>query len=240
MKKWIPNQHGAWAMLISPLLVGAISVGTTPMHLALLVAWLSAYCFNFYLGLTIKAWRRTDRWSRYRKQQITYLLIAIICTTPIVIQHSDLIVLTPIFVVAFAINLISIRAKNERSWINDLVGVSLAVLVGGVSISLSDQSLNSSQLHMLFMQFLYFAGTIWYVKSMIRDRGSRGMLATSVGWHSAASILALIISPIYFAFFICTLLRSYVMPKFSVNPAMIGMIEILLTLILAAISIIAS
>ena len=40
---WVPNQHGAWAMLILPLAVGALRAGPRWVHLWLLAAWLIGY-----------------------------------------------------------------------------------------------------------------------------------------------------------------------------------------------------
>ena len=77
MRNWIPNQHGAWAFLITPILVAAVIAQAAPMQqLLLLIGWLAAYCFSFYFGLTVKGWRRPDRFSRYRAQQFTYGLVA--------------------------------------------------------------------------------------------------------------------------------------------------------------------
>ncbi|EZP78790.1 hypothetical protein H839_02941 [Parageobacillus genomosp. 1] len=50
-KKWIvPKQHGAWAMLIVPFLLGAYAGGFTWLHVPLFVGWfflyLATYCHD--------------------------------------------------------------------------------------------------------------------------------------------------------------------------------------------------
>ena len=43
--------------------------------------------------------------------------------------------------------------------------------------------------------FAYFAGTVLYVKSMIRDRGDRGRYTLSVAYHVAACVPAAMAGP---------------------------------------------
>ncbi|SCL15329.1 YwiC-like family protein [Micromonospora inyonensis] len=42
-RKYIPPQHGAWAMLLVPWLAGVLVAGFRWLHLPLLVAWLAGY-----------------------------------------------------------------------------------------------------------------------------------------------------------------------------------------------------
>jgi hypothetical protein len=40
---WVPNQHGAWAMLVTPLLVGVLAAGPSAVHLPLAPLWFAGY-----------------------------------------------------------------------------------------------------------------------------------------------------------------------------------------------------
>src|SRR5690606_29814185 len=69
---WVPNQHGAWAMLVLPVAVGALRAGPRWDHLHLLVAWLVAYLAFFAAG----TWLRSRRRARYRPALVTYAAAA--------------------------------------------------------------------------------------------------------------------------------------------------------------------
>jgi hypothetical protein len=39
----VPTQHGAWAMLVTPLLVGVLAAGPSAVHLPLAPFWFAGY-----------------------------------------------------------------------------------------------------------------------------------------------------------------------------------------------------
>ena len=62
---WVPNQHGAWAMLATPLVVGALASGPEPLHLLLGAFWFAGYLAIFATGLWLRSRRkaRSARWN---------------------------------------------------------------------------------------------------------------------------------------------------------------------------------
>ena len=231
MKQWLPNQHGAWAFVITPVAVGAIISGANLLHLLLLVGWLSAYCFNFYIGLTVKGWRRADRWSRYRSQQLVYGSVATLCAAPILLRHPQLLALAPVLLAVFAANLWFIRSKNERAWLNDLLGVVAAVLMGWLSAWLGAGELSARHAAIIGFVGAYFAGTVWYVKTMIREKGKAGWLLLSRAWHLAVAITAILTMPWFLLNAVPAFVRAWLLPGRPLNPKQVGFIEIGLTLL---------
>ena len=51
----MPNEHGAWAMLIVPFAVGALDAGPKLATLPLLFAWLAGYFAFFAAGLWLRS-----------------------------------------------------------------------------------------------------------------------------------------------------------------------------------------
>lgn len=229
MRNWIPNQHGAWAFLITPIAVAALISAGGWAQLLLLVGWLAGYCFNFYLGLTVKSWRRSDRFERYRRQQLTYGAVSLTAAVILVSRHPQLgwvgVALLPIF----GANLWFIAAKRERLWLNDLLGVIAATLVGAAAVWLGLGLVPVPAWQMLGCLAAYFAGTIWYVKTMIRERGKRGWLIGSIAWHAAAVAATALVSPWYSLVFVPALARSILLPGRGLTPKQVGLIEIGLT-----------
>jgi hypothetical protein len=56
--RWVPNQHGAWAMLAGPLLVGVLAGGAAWVHVPLTVLWFLGYfATGRWLGTGRTWWR---------------------------------------------------------------------------------------------------------------------------------------------------------------------------------------
>lgn len=238
MKQWIPNQHGAWAFVLTPVIVGAIISGPQWTHLALLVGWLAAYCFNFYIGLTVKGWRRADRWTKYRSQQLVYGSVAAVSAGLLIWSQPPLLVLAPALLAVFAANLYFIRSKNERAWLNDLLGVVAAVVMGLVSLWLGAGELPGRSVQVIVAVGVYFAGTVWYVKTMIREKGKSGWLLLSKSWHLAYTIVAAMALPWFVLNALPAVIRAWTLPGRPLTPKQVGYIEIVLTLAAVAASVI--
>ena len=81
----------------------------------------------------------------------------------------------------------------------------------------------------------YYAGTVLYVKTMIRDRGEVGRYRLSVTYHATACLPAALAGPGLGALFVALALRAAIVPKRwpGVSPARIGIGEIVASLTLA-------
>ena len=62
----MPNQHGAWAMLASPLAVGILAGGPAWVHVPLTALWFVGYFAFFATSLWLKARRRPRYWPPVR------------------------------------------------------------------------------------------------------------------------------------------------------------------------------
>ncbi len=79
--------------------------------------------------------------------------------------------------------------------------------------------------------FAYFFGTVLYVKTNIRERGSRPFLIASIGWHAAASVATAAVARAgllpwwWVGLFVLTTLRAAYVPSRGWTPRRIGLIE---------------
>jgi len=87
--------------------------------------------------------------------------------------------------------------------------------------------------------FAYLFGTVLYVKTMIRERGSRRWWAASLAWHglatavaAAAAVAGLLPWP-WTALFAATVVRAWLVPVLAarrpVRPLAVGLVEIAFT-----------
>ncbi len=182
----MPKQHGAWAMLAVPVVVGAVLAGPDVRHALLLVAWLDAYLAFHAAGLWLKASRR----PRYLPPVRAYGALTGILGVALVASSPGLLWWAPIYGALLAVSLLCSARRADRSWLNDGVTVVAAMLMTVVSAGLgSSGPLPGADDPRAWaatgLLAAYFLGTVPYVKSLIRDRDDPRVLAVSVVFHAA-------------------------------------------------------
>lgn len=213
-------------MLITPLALLGFQLNWSIDLVLLIFGWLFAYASSFFIGQTIKGWRNPDRRSRYISQIVLYSVIAILLVGPALWVNSNLLWFAPIALAGFWVNLFFIKRRDERNWINDISGIS-------VSFALSVFYLNPSSIasaEFLIWPFLYFLGTVFYVKTMLRERGEQFWFGLSVTYHTTITLLAVWFAPLVLFGYLFALVRAVVLPSRVLRPVAIGLIEIGLTI----------
>lgn len=150
---------------------------------------------------------------------------------------------TPLVLAALALA----ATRRERSLASGALTVAAASLmvlvarfitVDEFSLGLETPAAASALVH-TGLVFGYLFGTVFHVKSMIRERGSSGWVAASVGWHGAVTVVTGIaavfgaLSPAWCVLFALTTVRAWILPTIAarrpVRPLVIGLVEIGLT-----------
>lgn len=228
MNRYIPNQHGAWAMLILPFLLGLAVTGGRLIHIPLFIGWLCIYLFSF----PVLQWIKTGKRDRYVKPALLYgalllpVLIFLIWYGPALIGYGAVLLLS------FLPNIYFAKTKNERALVNDILAIAVfcsfiypVVYVGGGSDWRA-----TTQLFVLMV--VYFIGTALYVKTVIREKNNPKYYLASVIYHFiyigiAASINIYLIIPT-----IVLLLRAAILPKLGIKAKQSGIAEIGFSLML--------
>ena len=169
-------------MLVVPVVVGALLAGPTWRHALLLAAWLVAYLAFHATGLWLKASRRPRWWPPVR----AYGLATGALGAVLVLTSPSLLVWAPVFGALLVVSLGCSARRADRSWLNDAVTVGAAALMTPVAATLGTWDPPSDRAWLAGgLLAAYFLGTVPYVKSLIRDRGSRPVLVVSSGYHLA-------------------------------------------------------
>ncbi len=179
---WVPRQHGAWAMLALPLLVGAVHAGPRWWHLLLAAAWAVGYLAFHVAGL----WLRSRRKPRYLAPLRTYGLIGGLLGTAVVVTEPGVLVWAPLYTVLLVASLAMSWNRADRSLGNGVVTV-LATSVMAL-VAQAPQSPDAVAWWLAGATAAYFAGSVLYVKTMIRERGNGAMYAASVAVHLLAAV----------------------------------------------------
>lgn len=197
---WVPNQHGAWAMLLLPALVGALAAGPRWWHLLLVAAWFAGYLAFFATGL----WLRARLKARYLPPVRAYAVLTLVLGGATVLLEPAVLRWAVVYAPLLAVSLWFSWRRADRAVVNDLLTVVAAGLMAVVAHApgarlgawpTAGWLPGGDEPRAWFLAAVlvaYFAGTVLYVKTMIRERGNPRMYRASVGYHVAVAALALL------------------------------------------------
>ncbi|WP_088281056.1 YwiC-like family protein [Kineosporia sp. A_224] len=230
--RWVPPQHGAWAMLLLPFAAGLLpSWGGRPVwwHVPLLVAWLAAYLFSYFALLAVK----TGRAGRVRPQLLAYGAVAVATGLPVVVARPAVLLVAPAFVALLAVNVVAARRRRDRALAAGLASVVQACLVTPVVVLVADRPV-TQVLGAAAAVLLYLAGTVVHVKAMIRERRNDAYAQADVGYHLAALVPAVVLSAWLAVPFAVFVLRAALLTRRRTSVALVGAVEVGCSVLLLA------
>lgn len=237
MNRYIPNQHGAWVMLILPFLFGVVAFGAQPIHILLLLCWLILYLLSFPL----LQWIKTGKSNQYRQPALVYALLLVPVVSLVLIHQSNLIVYGIFLGLCFVLNMYYARTRNERALINDIIAIVMFCSFI-YPVMYTGQIIDWHLATILFIiAGLYFVGTALYVKTMLRERGNRKYYYSSIIYHIVILGLLSWINIGLVISLALLLIRAVILPHFKLKSKHVGIIEMgLAILLLLSISILYS
>lgn len=240
-------------MLIVPFVVGVLDAGPSWRHLPLLFVLLVGYLAFFAAGLWLRSRCKPRYWPPVRAYGILTAAVGLVA----VAVEPELLRWAPVFLPLLAVSLWCSWRRADRTLLNDGVTVLAACLMTVVVAGIGNDSgpgtpalaglawlpgADQARTWILAgLLFAYFAGTVLYVKSMIRDRGNRRMYALSVAYHVAVCVPAAAVNPGLGALFVVLAVRAAVVPLRwpGLAPGTIGVGEIAASLALAVLLLLA-
>ncbi|HET9519052.1 MAG TPA: YwiC-like family protein [Actinoplanes sp.] len=220
-RRFVPQQHGAWAMLVVPWLAGVLVVGLRWPHLPLLGAWLAGYPLSYYALQAVK----TRRLQRVKAQLALYGSAAAVLAAVVAVARPSVLLYLPAYAVLLAVNVLHARLRRERALLNDLASVAQSCLMLFVVASVA--GVEPVQVVPAFLVVtLYFTGTVLYVKTMIRERGNVVYQRLSAALHTLALAVASLLGVLVVALFALLLVRAVALPRQPLTPKQVGIIEI--------------
>jgi hypothetical protein len=187
---WVPDQHGAWAILVVPVLAGVWLVGPAAVHLALGAFWFLGYLAFYALG----RWLR----SRRRRRELPPLLVYGALAAPLgiitLVLAPHLVRWVPVYLPLLVTSTLLMLRRQERSLRNDVVTVLAAGLMTPVMVDAAGGPLGGATWVATGALTAYFLGTVPYVKTMIRERGRVAYVRGSIGYHLAGTAGAAVLA----------------------------------------------
>jgi hypothetical protein len=219
-------------MLASPLAVGILAGGPAWVHVPITALWFVGYFAFFATTLWLKARRRPRYWPPVRAYGLAALALGLLT---LALQPS-LVVWAPLFVLPLGVGLVAAAARRERELLSGLATVVGSGLMTVVAYAAGPGTDLTRAWLLALTQFLYFAGTVFYVKSAIRERGNRPFLWLSVAAHAVATVVVLTFSPWLALVFLLLTVRAAVVPRLGASPKQLGIGEIGSTVVVAVVS----
>lgn len=218
----IPNQHGAWSMLVVPFVFGMAAAGPHLVHAPLFAAWLAAYLFSY----AFLQWIRTRNTDMYGRPAIICGIALACFGGATAVAAPRLLLYAPLFLPMLLVNMYYASRNRERALMNDFAAViqfSLIVFVAYAAGGGTDPGLAAE---LFALSVLYYAGTVFYVKTIIRERRNRRFYLLSAGYHLAVlAVSAALFPPLMLAPFAVLLVRAVWTPQADLSIKQVGMLE---------------
>ncbi len=248
MSTYVPPQHGAWAFLALPLVLGFIVAPWTPLLLVLAIAWIATYPLSYAaLGLV-----RAKRPQRFRAPFLIWsavVLPAVACCWCVV--HGCCGLESPTQRCSPSISATPGETKNEPSpMTSSLLSSAPRWSLSHGRLESADQSWTPPSLGsvpddvwaLVAVCALVLLGSTLHVKSLIRERRDRRYARASLVVASA-SVPAAVALAVWWGWpsgvwlivpFIVLVLRAFAVPRRSMRPGAIGMVELACFVLVAA------
>jgi hypothetical protein len=228
-------------MLAAPLLVGVLASGPAWVHLPLALFWFAGYFAFFATSLWLKAKRRAKWFPPVRAHGLVTVALGIV----VLAVDPGLARWIPLFVVPLGIGLYAAAQRNDRALVAGLATTAGSAFMTVVAYDAGPGSDLARAWQLALVQFLYFAGTVFYVKTVIRERDNPTYRWLSGGYHLAALLVVAAVFgvvandttawPLLLVFAVL-LARAIVVTPYRPAPKQVGIGELVAVLAVAATS----
>ena len=183
---WVPDQHGAWFMVTVPAITGVI-LAPSWTAIPLLLTWWLGY-FTFFAS---SVWIRSRFRERNRPPVLVYGALAAVAGVTTLIFDWRLLMWVPAFAPLVAIAVFEAWKRRPRSLLSGVSTVVAACLILPVA-AWAGGGLDTEAWAAFAVYLAYFVGTVPYVKTLIRERGSKPWFTGSVVYHVVVLVAAVV------------------------------------------------
>ncbi|RSK27256.1 hypothetical protein EJF36_10390 [Bacillus sp. HMF5848] len=224
MKILLPKQHGAWAMLIIPYILGIVFGAFSWLHVPLFIGWLALYLGTYPLLMVFKG----KKIEYYLKWVYIYMIPAVILIIIVLFFKWKLVFLGMIMTPLFIINVYFATRNKERALLNDFSAIATFGIGGLASHYVGTNILfHNLAIEVWILSTLFFVGSTFYVKTMIREKRSKTYKWISWLYHFILTFICLFISPFLSLSFIPSFIRAVWFYGKPLTPMRIGIWEII-------------
>lgn len=219
----MPKQHGAWAMLIVPFGLGIAHSGFDWLHIPLAIAWLSLYLATYPFLLALKKKKNA---KEYLKWFYRYAGVAVIAVLPVLITHWKIVYVGFLMLPFFLLNMYFSKMNKDRAFLNDMSAIlAFSMSVFAVAI-VGGGTFDKESLLLWTYSVLFFTGSTFFVKSMIREKKNPAFRWMSWFYHILTFVVVAVIKGMISLAFLPSVVRAIVLYGRKLTPIQIGILEI--------------
>ena len=244
-----PPQHGAWAFLIVPLLLGFFLGANNWLSLLFSLTWVAAYPLSYFGGRAFLARMRRGSWTTRARSElrsaIPWAVLTLFGTTTLIAMRPWILLPGALIAVLWSISIYLTWLGRERGIINDLLLVVLASMAPILMYAIANNQRSLSLVpHSIWIaalvSLLFFMGSVLHVKALIREATNLKWHFVSIGFHVAVVIALGLTTPSWWLTipFTFALVRTVFM-KPGMRPGRIGAIESVVALLVVICTVIA-
>lgn len=221
----LPKEHGAWAMLIVPFAVGAAVYELNWLQFPLFLGWFFLYLSSYPLLMISRNQRNAVQYSKWL---VIYGAIAVAFLIAPLIYYPGLLWLGAVLLPVLSVNVYFARTNGERNLFNDFTAIA-GLSLGAVASGYVGSGSWHTQLILAWLYcVLFFMDSVFFVKTMIRERGNPCFHHLSWGYHAAVVMLVFFLSESWALTlaYLPSLVRSIGCTGSAMTPLQIGKLEI--------------
>ncbi|MBI4305336.1 MAG: YwiC-like family protein, partial [Chloroflexi bacterium] len=174
----IPREHGAWAMLLVPFVIGtAVGPGFGWQSLLFLISMLAFFAARYPLTLLVKRTRANGRAER-RGELLAWMLayggVGLVAGAPLVFYYGR-ILLVPLAIVFALLVLVQLylgTRRLDRTAQGELFAIAGLSLAAPAAYYAGGLPLDANAAWLWLLSFLYSASSVFYVKMKVRHRAT--------------------------------------------------------------------
>lgn len=236
----VPPQHGAWAFLGLPLVLGALATPASWTTPVLVVAAFTLYPAS-YFALSLARARRP---ARFRRPFVIWSLAAAVPSVVLVVTCPWLVWVGLGYAALFAVNLAFARRNHERDVVNDVLLAAQAIAIVPLTWLLAAPGSRAwwpplddvpAEVWLLTaVCTLVLVGSTLHVKSLLRERRNPAYARASRAFAAGSGLVALEIAALWglpagFALvlpFVALVARAFKRDWSGWRPARVGLLEL--------------
>lgn len=237
MKLLISNQHGAIVMALMPFLYGMLLSNPIWQHFFLLLSWFSLYLMT-YPFLNLFKGRNLEL---YRNWTLIYGVACFLFSIPAFLHNWKIIYFILAILALSPISIYYTKQKDERALVNDFNGILIFAIAGMAAYYFADNQFDEKIWWVTLLPSLYFIGSTFYVKSVLRERKNPLYMKISLVFHLLCMLIFLPWQQYGLALaFVTPFIRAVWIPQLKLSTKQIGLIEVAVSLVFFALLLIAT
>lgn len=190
----IPREHGTWAMLLVPLVVGAVVAGEWVAEAPLFfLASLGLFLARYPLTVLFRAWIGRTRQSQPRAWRwlTIYSLFSLGLALPLIYPYDRwwLLGLGALSLALLLLSFYLVKERLERTEAGELMMVAGLTLTAPGAYYAGAGHLGAAALYLWLLSFLYFGASVFYVKMRVRHRTIKSRPSLGQRWAMARATI---------------------------------------------------